>query len=220
MIISLIAAASTNNVIGKDNKLLWHLPNDMKFFRNTTWGMPVVMGRKTYDALAGEPLPGRFNFVITRNRDWDPHKNVRKTAPGGNIVRFPEKANVCRPSEDLLRHGPPRAEPSQGSVPDNEPPARSEKVKVVSSLESAIEGARETDAKEVFVIGGGEIYKQSLSIAHKIYLTRVHTVVEGDAFFPVIDENLWQLTSSLDFPTDEKHAYAYSFQLWERKKIS
>src|SRR5215475_4676957 len=69
MIISLIVAASTNNVIGKDNKLLWHLPNDMKFFKNTTWGMPVIMGRKTYDALAGEPLPGRFNFVVTRNRD-------------------------------------------------------------------------------------------------------------------------------------------------------
>ena len=167
MIISLIAAASTNNVIGKDNKLLWHLPNDMKFFRNTTWGMPVVMGRKTYDALAGEPLPGRFNFVITRNKDWDPHN---------------------------------------------------EKVNVVSSLESAIEGARETDCKEVFVIGGGEIYTQSMLIADKIYLTRVHTVVEGDAFFPVIDESLWQLTSNLDFPVDEKHAYAYSFQVWERKK--
>jgi len=179
MIISLIAAASTNNVIGKDNKLLWHLPNDMKFFRNTTWGMPVVMGRKTYDALAGEPLPGRFNFVITRNRGWGPH-NVRPS--------------------------------------DNEPPARSEKVKVVNSLESAIEGARETDCKEVFVIGGGEIYKQSMSVAHKIYLTRVHTVVEGDAWFPVIDESVWQLTSSLDFPADEKHAYAYSFQVWERKK--
>jgi len=197
MIISLIAAASTNNVIGKDNKLLWHLPNDMKFFRNTTWGMPVVMGRKTYDALAGEPLPGRFNFVITRNNDWDPHKNVRKTAPGGNIVRLQEKADGCRPSEDL---------------------ARSEKVKVVNSLESAIEGARETDCKEVFVIGGGEIYKEAMSIAHKIYLTRVHAVVEGDAFFPIIDEGLWQLTSNLDFPVDDKHAYAYSFQVWERKK--
>lgn len=167
MIISLIAAASTNNVIGKDNKLLWHLPNDMKFFRNTTWGMPVIMGRKTYDALAGEPLPGRFNFVITRNGGWGP----------GN-----------------------------------------EKVKVVSSLTNAIEAAGETDAREVFVIGGGEIYQQSMSVADKIYLTRVHTVVEGDAYFPVIDETRWQLASNLDFPADEKHAYAYSFQMWERKK--
>ncbi len=167
MIISLIAAASTNNVIGKDNKLLWHLPNDMKFFRNTTWGMPVVMGRKTYDALAGEPLPGRFNFVITRNKDWNP---------------------------------------------------RNEKVKVVGSLDAAIAAASETDAKELFVIGGGEIYQQSMSIADKIYMTRVHVVLEGDAFFPVIDESDWELASNLDFPIDEKHAYAYSFQTWERKK--
>src|SRR5215831_13506220 len=72
MIISFVVAASENNAIGKDNKLLWTLPNDMKFFKNTTWGMPVIMGRKTYDALEGEPLPGRFNFVITRHRDWKP----------------------------------------------------------------------------------------------------------------------------------------------------
>src|SRR5258708_31380540 len=126
MIISLIAAASTNNVIGKDNKLLWHLPNDMKFFRNTTWGMPVVMGRKTYDALSGEPLPGRFNFVITRNKDWDP---------------------------------------------------RNEKVKVVASLVDALRAAEDTDCKETFVIGGGQIYTEAMPVADKIYMTRVHTVL-------------------------------------------
>jgi dihydrofolate reductase len=81
MVISLILAASTNNAIGKDNRLLWHLPSDMKFFKNTTWGMPVVMGRKTFDALAGDPLPGRFNFVITRNKDWDPHTTKVRVAP-------------------------------------------------------------------------------------------------------------------------------------------
>lgn len=166
MIISLIVAASTNHVIGKDNQLLWHLPNDMKFFKNTTWGMPVVMGRKTYDALAGQPLPGRFNFVITRNKDWNPHH---------------------------------------------------EKVTVVDSLAAAIREARKTDCKETFVIGGGQIYTESMAIADKIYLTRVHTVLEGDAWFPVIDEKEWQLTGNLDFPADEKHAYAYSFQVWERR---
>jgi dihydrofolate reductase len=166
MIISLIAAASTNNVIGKDNQLLWNLPNDMKFFKNTTWGMPIVMGRKTYDALARQPLPGRFNFVITRNKAWDPHH---------------------------------------------------EKVTVVGSLTEAIQKAGETDCKETFVIGGGQIYADSMAIANKIYLTRVHAVLEGDAWFPLIDEKEWQLTSDLDFPVDEKHAYAYSFQVWERR---
>jgi dihydrofolate reductase len=166
MIISLIVAASTNNVIGKDNQLLWHLPNDMKFFKNTTWGMPLIMGRKTFEALAGEPLPGRFNFVVTRNRDWDPHNH--------KAVR-------------------------------------------VATLEAAIEEARATDCKESFVIGGGQIYAESMVLADKIYMTRVHTVIEGDTWFPVIDETIWQMTSHLDFPVDEKHAYAYSFQVWERK---
>src|ERR1700755_1913240 len=111
MIISLIVAASTNNAISKDNKLLWHLPNDMKFFKNTTWGMPVIMGRKTYEALAGEPLPGRFKFVVTRNKDWD---------------------------------------------------AKNPRAQVVRSLEEAIVAARQTDCKEAFIIGGGEIYQSSM----------------------------------------------------------
>lgn len=164
MLISLIAAASTNNVIGKDNRLLWSLPNDMKFFKNTTWGMPVIMGRKTFEALAGEPLPGRFNFVITRNKDWN---------PGGK------------------------------------------KATVVGSLGEAIEAARQTDCKEAFVIGGGQIYAASMALADRIYLTRVHTIVEGDTYFPVIDEKKWKMVSDQDFPSDERHAFAYSFQVWE-----
>ena len=167
MIISLIVAASGNNAIGKDNKLLWSLPNDMKFFKNTTWGMPVIMGRKTYDALSGEPLPGRFNFVITRQKDWKP---------------------------------------------------QNEKVTVTPDLNTALKGAEATDCKEAFVIGGGEIYKAAMPVADRIYMTRVHTVLEGDTYFPPIDEKEWQLMDNRDFPTDEKHAYAYSFQVWERKK--
>ncbi|MGE5106779.1 MAG: dihydrofolate reductase [Sphingobacteriales bacterium] len=165
MIISLIVAASENNVIGKDNKLLWHLPNDLKFFKNTTWGMPVIMGRKTYDSIAGEPLPGRFNIVITRNTDWNPGR---------------------------------------------------EDVWIVQSLEEAVEKAKETDCKEVFVAGGGEIYRQSMPIANRIYLTRVHTIIDGDILFPVIDEKEWEQTYHLDFPADAKHVYAYSFQTWRR----
>src|SRR5258706_12852527 len=69
MIKSLVVAASTNNAIGKNNQLLWHLPNDLKFFKNTTWGMPVIMGRKTFESV-NKPLPGRINIVITRQADW------------------------------------------------------------------------------------------------------------------------------------------------------
>ena len=165
MYISLIVAASTNNAIGKDNQLLWHLPNDMKFFKNTTWGMPVLMGRKTFEALNGNPLPGRFNFVISRKKDWNPHN---------------------------------------------------EKVKVVGDLQAAIGAAKETDCREAFVIGGGEIYAASISLADRIYMTRVDAVLEGDTYFPVIDEAQWEMVSHLDFPADEKNAYAHSFQVWER----
>ena len=167
MIISLLVAASTNNVIGKEGKLLWHLPNDMKFFKNNTWGMPVVMGRKTYESLAGDPLPGRFNFVITRNGNWDPH---------------------------------------------------TDKVKIVSDLQEAIGASGQTDCKETFVIGGGQIYAEAMAIADRIYMTRVDAVLEGDTWFPPIDEKTWEMVSHLDFLPDEKHAYAYSFQVWERRK--
>lgn len=167
MIISLIVAATTNNVIGKDNKLLWHLPNDMKFFKNTTWGMPVIMGRKTFEALAGEPLPGRFNFVITRQKDWHPGRK---------------------------------------------------KVEVAHDLTAAVRQAEQTDSKEAFVIGGGQIYGEAMPIANKIYMTRIHAVLGGDTYFPAIEEKDWTMTSNLDFQPDDKHAFAYSFQLWERKK--
>jgi dihydrofolate reductase len=72
MIISLLVAASENNVIGKDNKLPWTLPSDLRYFKNQTWGMPVRSGRKTFDSL-GKPLSGRKNIIITHNKDWNPN---------------------------------------------------------------------------------------------------------------------------------------------------
>lgn len=162
--ISFVVAASENNVIGKSNKLLWHLPNDMKFFKNTTWAMPVIMGRKTFESL-GKALTGRTNIVITHQDNW-----------------------------------------------------QAKDVAVVKSLDAAIEVAAQADAKEVFIIGGGEIFKQSIGRADKIYLTRVHASFEGDAFFPEIDKNKWKLVSELDFDKDAKHAFSYSFQIWERFK--
>ena len=161
--ISLIVAASENNAIGKNNRLLWKLPNDLKFFKNKTWGMTVIMGRKTYESV-DNPLPGRINIVITKQENW-------------------KAANVW----------------------------------VAKDLDNALKQAATTNCKEIFIIGGGEIYKQSMSIANRIYMTRVHAVLEGDTFFPVIDENKWQLTANIDLEADEKHQYAYSFQEWERK---
>jgi dihydrofolate reductase len=163
MIISLLVAASTNNAIGKNNQLLWHLPNDMKYFKNLTWGMTVVMGRKTFEAV-NKPLPGRVNIVITRQEGW-----------------------------------------------------KAENAWVAKDLEDALKQAETTNCKEIFIIGGGEIYKQSIDLADKIYMTRVHAELEGDTFFPVIDETKWELKENIDFAADEKHKYAYSFQTWIKK---
>jgi dihydrofolate reductase len=163
MKLALVVAAAENNVIGKNNQLLWRLPNDMKFFKNTTWGMPVIMGRKTFESL-GKPLAGRTNIVITRQENW--------TAPGARVVK---------------------------------------------TLEEAVAAAADTDAKEAFIIGGGEIYALAMPLAQLIYLTRVHATLDGDTWFPAFDEQQWELLSNLDFPADEKHAYSYSFQVWSRQ---
>lgn len=164
MKINIVVAAAENNVIGNDNKLLWRLPNDMAFFKNVTWGLPVIMGRKTYESLGG-PLKGRTNIVITRSRSGEVDHNLI----------------------------------------------------FANSLQSAIEIAGMEDAKECSVIGGGEIYRQAMGIVDTVYLTRVHTSIEGDTYFPVIDEQDWKLTHSMPFEADEKHAYAYTFQTWQRK---
>ena len=160
--INIVVAASDNQVIGRDNQLVWNLPNDMKFFKNTTWGMPVIMGRKTFESL-GKPLAGRTNIVITSNPGWN-----------------------------------------------------AEGVKITHSIDAALKEAFATEAKSVYIIGGGEIFKQSLSRTDRVYLTRVHATLEGDAFFPVLPENEWKLHSRLDFEPDEKHQYAYSFEIWDR----
>lgn len=164
--ISLIVAAAQNNAIGKDNRLLWHLPNDLKFFKNTTWGMPVIMGRKTFESV-GKPLPGRFNIVVTRQPGWS-----------------------------------------------------AEGVWVAGSLDEAIARAESTNCLEIFVAGGGDIYRQAMERAGKIYMTRVDASPEADAYFPELHPAVWEQDTSVDFPADEKHAYRYSFQVWKRRKLS
>ncbi len=162
-IISLIVAASENNAIGKYNTMLWHLPEDLKFFKNTTWGMPVIMGRKTFESV-GKPLPGRPNIIVTTNQNWNAENTI-----------------------------------------------------TTASVEDAIKAADETNAKEIFITGGGEIYKQTLPIADKVYLTRVHTVIDGDVFFPEMDSNTWKVFFEKHVKADEKNKFDMTFQTWIRK---
>lgn len=162
--ISLIVAASTDNAIGKNGQLLWHLPDDLTFFKNTTWAMPVIMGRKTFESV-GKALPGRTNIVVTRQSDW-----------------------------------------------------KAENIIVVSNINDAIQKAGTLATNEIFIIGGGQLYKQSFSYAHRIYMTRIDALIsDADTFFPNISEKDWQLMSKKDFSKDTKHAFNYSFEVWERK---
>lgn len=163
MILSLIAAASTNNVIGKANGLPWNLPNDTRFFKNMTWGMPVIMGRRTFESMDNIALPGRVNIVITSDKNWK----------------------------------------AEGAI-------------VVTNWNDALFVAKDAETKEVFVIGGGEIYKEAIKRGDRIYLTRVHTIVDGDAFFPEIDHKKWKLVSKKDCFKDDKHNFDYTFETWEK----
>ena len=162
MILSLLVAADEQNVIGKNNTLPWHLPNDLRYFKNLTWGMPILMGRKTFDSI-GKPLQGRKSIVITRNRDWH---------PGG--------------------------------------------VDVVHSVEEAIDKARSFHVKEIFVIGGAEIFTSSFPQADRIYLTRIHHRFDGDVFFPEIPADQWVRVQERNCSADEKNSWAHSFQVWEK----
>ena len=135
MLLSIIAALSENRVIGREGGIPWLLPEDMRRFKALTMGHAVIMGRRTFDALDGIPLPGRRNIVLT-------------ATPGFEVAGF----------------------------------------KVVSGLEEALAPFRSGD-EEVFVIGGGTLYEQTLPIVDRLYLTLVHERVEGDAFFPEFSED-------------------------------
>lgn len=163
MILSLLVAADENNVIGKDNKLPWHLPNDLKYFKNQTWGMPILMGRKTFESI-GKPLQGRKSIVITRNKDW-----------------------------------------------------KHDGVETVHSVDEAIDTAIPFGVKEIFVIGGAEIFKTSFNEAKRIYLTRIHHKFDGDVYFPEVSTIDWNLVQSRFCTADEKNLYSHTFQVWQRK---
>ncbi len=157
MLTSIIVAVSTNGVIGKDNQLIWRLPDDLKRFKNLTLGHPMIMGRKTYESI-GKPLPGRTSIVITRNPDFS----------------------------------------AQGII-------------LATSLNDAMEKARQTGTAEAFIIGGGNIYEQALPIADKLYLTEVHTEIDGDTFFRLTNKVDWKETQRIDHPADDRHQYSFDF---------
>ncbi len=165
MTISIIAAVAKNGVIGKGNDLPWRLPEDMKFFMQTTSGHHVIMGRKNYESLPEKfkPLPNRTNIVVTRQRSF--------------------MANGCT---------------------------------VVHDLNTGIELARNNGEKELFIIGGAEIYKLAMPMTDQLYLTEIDGEVDGDTFFPEWNKKEWKEISRQHNPADAKHKFAFDFVVYKK----
>lgn len=157
-----IAAIGMNNELGKDNQLIWHLPNDFKRFKTLTTGHYIIMGRKTFESFP-KPLPNRTHVIITRQKNY--------TAENCIVVDSLKKAIAICPKDE-----------------------------------------------DVYVIGGGEIYKQSIEHIDKLEITRVYHSFEADTFFPEIDTAKWELVSEEFHPKDEKHAYDFCFQTYVSKQ--
>ncbi len=163
MKVSMIVAASANNVIGADGGMPWHLPEDLRRFKEITMGKPMIMGRATYESI-GLALPGRRSIVLSRQCDYK--------AEGADVVNTPDAA--------LQLAG---------------------------------------DGDEVMIIGGGKVYEQFLPMTDRIYLTRVHAELDGDVFFPEIDEKEWRVVSSESLPPSDARPFPISFQTLERIRV-
>ncbi len=166
MILSHIVAVSKNFVIGKNNRLPWHMPSDASYFHKVTMGHAVIMGRKNYLANKGA-LPGRTNIVITRNP-------------------------LFKPGDALVVHSP----------------------------EEAINLAGERKEEEAFIVGGGEIYRQTLDMVDRIYITLIDAMVGGDTTYPEIDFSNYRIISKIPHKADEKNPYDWTyFILGNSRKI-
>ena len=158
--VSIIVAIAQNGTIGDKNSLLWHIKEDMRFFRTTTSGHAVIMGRKTFESLGSKPLPKRKNIVITRaDRDFE------------------------------------------GAF-------------TAHSLEEAI--AMAEGDEEIFIIGGAQIYAEALSVADRMYITRVERDYEGDTSFPDIDYSKWRLVSEERHERGEEYDSPFAFLCYDR----
>ena len=159
--ITIIAAAAANDALGKDNKLIWHISDDLKRFKQLTSGHAIIMGRKTFESMPNA-LPNRRNMVITRNKDY-----------------IAKGAEIFSSIEDAL------------SVVKNDP--------------------------QPFIIGGGEIYRQSMALADRIELTRIHKEFDADTFFPNIPKTKWKLIKEKKLLTTKSDSVSYSYLTYIKK---
>lgn len=158
--LSLIVAMAKNRVIGLDNKIPWHLPAELKLFKDVTMGHHIVMGRRTWESI-NRLLPGRTSVIVTRQADY--------RVPGALVVH---------------------------------------------SLAEAL--AASAGDEEVFVIGGAELFRESLARADRLHLTVVDAEPEGDTYMPPIDFSTWRAVKSEHHAADERNPLAYDYTMYER----
>lgn len=161
----IVACTDKENVIGKDNKLPWNLPEDLQHFKEITMGKTIVMGRKTFESLP-KVLPGRHHIVLTRNQNYKVN-NPNVEVVTGNINNIFKKMKY---SED-----------------------------------------------EYFIIGGAEIYKIGIKFADKIYLTRIYEHIEGDAYFPTINDKYWNISSMSQIIVSKQTGLIFSYEEYCRR---
>ena len=162
--ISIIVAIARDNAIGRKNSLLWHISEDLKYFKKVTLGHPVIMGRKTFESI-GRPLPGRKNIVVSKS------------------------GNICNPS-----------------------------VETAEDLEELLKSLRRKRKEEYFVIGGASIYAKAMQYAHRLYVTKIYAKADdADAFFPQIDEKLWETLEESPVLHDEENNIDFQFIVYGRK---
>lgn len=203
--ITLIVAASENNVIGRDGDLPWRLSGDLKRFKRLTMDHCLIMGRKTYESI-GRPLPGRVSIVLTRS----PSGETKSLSPSGGGARGGGTLSASEPN-----YVPPSAHQTS---PNPSLPGRGASLLYAHSIEEALSLVLTTDMShdQAFVTGGGEVYRLALPLAHRVYLTRVHTTVDGDATFPELNPSEWKLVEAEGCPADDKNEYAVTHEVWER----
>ncbi len=160
--ISLIAAIGKNNELGKNNTLVWNMPTDLKYFRETTSGHPVIMGRKTFESV-GRPMPNRRNIIITRDLNY-----------------------------------------------------KKDGIEVVHSLKEALDIVPHKN-EEIFIIGGEAIFKESMSLADRLYITHINaTDKDANVFFPEIIPIVWNEVSREEHKKDSENPFDYTFSVYER----
>lgn len=164
--ISMIAAVAENGVIGNGVEIPWRIPSDFAHFKRTTMGKPLIMGRKTFEAI-GRPLPGRTNIIVSRQAGYQ---------PDGVIV--------------------------------------------INSLDAAIEHGKtiaKTDGlDEIMIAGGGEIYKQGLIHADRLYVSHVALSPVGNAYFPEISPDVWRISAEPEVFPAKNDSSSYKICIYER----